>query len=145
MKAEHLQTLALNLRSIAADLYAGASRPTDAETIALASIVIDEQARTIAMREGAADIAAAAPPPKPERKRAPKGQGSHRHKFDVDGKCDCGAARRRAARGSGERPSPEARTVPLPMSAPPPARRSLGEYDDDPFADGNMGSSGVRR
>jgi len=79
-------------------------------------------------------------------KRAPKGQGSHRHKFNAQGVCadagafrGCGATRRRAAKGSAAA-SPEARTVPLPLSGNG-ARRPIGDDVPDPFDGGAFGSS----
>lgn len=82
------------------------------------------------------------------RQRAPKGQGSHRHKFGPDGKCACGAERQRAPKGSGRAAAPVDRApgvlpgtgLPAGYRAPMPADEA-----DDPFADGNMGSSGVVR
>lgn len=69
-----------------------------------------------------------------------------RHKF-ADGKCvRCGKPK-----GKSGRPSAEARTVPLPLPLPPPAApRPASVYDGpdlagEKFADGNFGSSGVRR
>jgi len=103
-------------------------------------------------------------PPPPAEDLRPKKRGSsskpaaaagaaeHRHKYGPDGVCTvagCGAKRQRAERGQGERSrpearqSPEARTVPLPLAAS--ARPSLRDGEEDPFADGVMGSSGVRR
>jgi hypothetical protein len=140
MNTAHLHTLALNLRSIAADLYSGSVRPSDAETIALASIVIEEAGRLLDMRDGAAAIAEAAPATKPTRKRAPKGQGSHRHKFDGADKCACGAERQRAPKGGGPAPGV------LPAVGPPPnyrAPRPIGDDAPDRFDGGAFGTSGT--
>ena len=94
----------------------------------------DEQRQRPAKRKAAAGAA-----------RAPKGQGSHRHTFGPDGICSsCGDKRLRAPKGSAttpaERPSAEARTVPLPL---PTSRRPIGDSADDPFEGGTFGSSGT--
>jgi hypothetical protein len=142
MKAEHLETLALSLRSIASDLYSGSARPTDAETVALASIVIDEQARALAMVEARPIEPGPEPKRKAGSKRAPKGQGAHRHKFDGAGKCACGAERQRAPKGSAKPLDAAARTAPLPLGGGVP--RPIGDDVPDKFDGGAFGSSSTR-
>jgi hypothetical protein len=146
MKAEQLEGLAANLRVVAHDIYSGSARPLDAETVALAAVVLGEQARALAMTE-------AVPEPEPEPapagkrkaggKRAPKGQGAHRHKFDADGQCNCGARRMRAPKGSAKPLDAAARTAPLPLGGPA-VPRPIGDDVPDKFDGGAFGSSSTR-
>ena len=63
--------------------------------------------------------------------------GKHRHKFDAAGVCQCGKAKSAAGR------KPAAADVPPPVDPRQQPFKPIGTADN--FADGGMGSSGMKR